>query len=84
MPLGLNAAAGRYICLASAVFTRLNVSVSVVGHVFSHALQTLLLPVVSHQSHAHTVFCIQLSPYPSPPIYLSLQDHHLGADGWLE
>ena len=59
------------------VFTNVSVNVFVVGHVFSHALQIPLLPVVPHQSDRHT--CV-LHPAPPP---IGLCAHSLDADGWF-
>lgn len=76
MLLGLNAA-GRHICLASRVFTSLNVNVFVAGHVFSHALQTPLLPVVFQ--HPTGTFASWLQPLR----VFEVAARSLDADGWF-
>lgn len=78
--LGLTAA-GRHICLARTVFANLNVNVLVAGCVFSHALQTLPLPVVFHQSNWHV--CV-LDPAPpqiwvyNPTIWMQMAGSDVG------
>ena len=76
MLLGLNDAV-RHICLASRVFTSLNVNVFVAGHVFSHALQTPLLPVVFQ--HPTGTFASWLQPLH----IFEVAARSLDADGWF-